>query len=171
MPDPVQCTLDRSQVTPTFDCEPVEILGSARAETTQCLAEVNQSLPDSEEVLAPSADAVRVLVENASPKLVSVPPVHVPIASFVAEGLANCPSQTLDIGLAVGAAAAGGLPLAILAGAKVGVDLGQCMAPQYHQAKDNLTSRAAEQLCVTDGGVPRQWVGNVLECVYKESAK
>jgi len=149
----------------------VEILGSTRAETSQCLAELNQSLPDGEEVLAPSADAVRALVKNASPKLVSIPPVHVPIAPFLAEGLAHCPSQTLDLGLAVGAAASGGLPIAILAGVKVGVDLGLCLAPQYHQTQDNLTSHAAEEFCVTDGGVPRDWVGNRLECVYKESAK
>jgi hypothetical protein len=168
MPNPIQCTLDPSQAIPTFDCEPVEISSSTTALANQSLAEPNRCLPDTQD--APSPDAVRSLVKNASPQLVSIPPAHVPLASFLAEGLTNCPSQTLDIGLAVAAAASGGVPVAILAGAKVGVDLGQCLAPQYSKKQDDLTSRAAEDYCAADGGNPRLWVGNRLQCVYPAEA-
>jgi hypothetical protein len=181
MPDPIQCTLDRSQAIPTFDCEPVEISVSLRAETNQCSAEPNQSRVEPNQSLAEpnqsrvepeqdsaSAPSVRQLVRNVSPQLVTIPPVSVPIAPFVVDGLAWCPSQTLDIGLAVAAAKSGGLPVAILAGAKIGVDLGQCLAPKYRQREDELTTRAAEDYCRADGGEPRGWIGNRLQCVYRQ---
>jgi hypothetical protein len=134
------------------------------------LAAPNQSLAGSEEAPAPSAESVRQLVKNVSPQLVTIPRASVPLAPFVLDGLARCPSQTLDIGLAVAATASGSVPVAILAGAKIGVDLAQCLSPQYDQRQDELTTRAAEDYCVTDGGEPRGWVGNHLQCVYGAEA-
>jgi hypothetical protein len=94
MPDPIQCTLDRSQAVPTFDCEPVEISSNRRADANQCSAEPNQSLPESEPPLEASAASVRQLVKNVSPELVTIPPASVPLVPFVVDGLARCPSQT-----------------------------------------------------------------------------
>lgn len=170
MPDPIQCTLDRSQAIPTFDCEPVELSSSLRAEANQCSAEPNQSLAGGEEAPAPSAASVQKLVKSVSPQLVTIPPAAVPLVPFVVDALPQCPGQTLDIGLAVAAAESGCVPVAILAGAKVGVDLAQCLAPQYHQRQDELTTRAAEDYCLTDGGEPRGWIGNHLQCVYRPGA-
>jgi len=171
MPDPIQCTLDRSQAIPTFDCEPVELTSpSLRAEPNQCSAEPNQSLAGGEEAPAPPAESVQKLVNSVSPPRVAIPPAAVPLAPFVVDSLPQCPGQTLDIGLAVAAAESGCVPVAILAGAKVGVDLAQCLAPQYHQRQDELTTRAAEDYCVADGGEPRAWIGNLLQCVYRPEA-
>jgi hypothetical protein len=167
MPDPIQCTLDRSQAVPTFDCEPVEISSHQGPEPNQCLVEPNQSLPDGEPTFDASAVSVRQLVKNVSPELVTIPPASVPLVPFVVDGLARCPSQTLDIGLAVAATASGSVPVAILAGAKVGVDVAQCLAPQYDEKQDELTTRAAEEYCKADGGLPRGWLGNRLQCVYE----
>lgn len=167
MPDPFQCTLDRSQAIPTFDCEPVEVKATP---TNQSSVEANQSLPDSEEALAqPAPRAVSSLVKAATPGPVAMPPVSVP-ATFALDALAQCPSPVLDLGLVIAGAASGlGAGVAILAGAKVGNDLGQCLAPQYARKSEELSVQAAEDYCRSDGGTPKQWLGNRLQCVYPEA--
>lgn len=168
MPDPFQCTLDRSQPIPTFDCEPVEINATP---TNQSAAGANQSLSDGADasaVPAPPA-AVKALVKAATPGQIAMPPTSVP-PQFALQALTQCPSQVLDVGLVMAAAASGvGGYVAVMAGAKIGVDLGQCLAPQYARKSEELNVKAAEDYCRSDGGTPQQWVGNRLQCVYPEA--
>ena len=168
MSDSFQCTLDRSQAIPTFDCEPVEIKSTP---TNQSAAGANQSLPDGTEASAETAPppAVKALVKAATPGPVAMPPASVP-PRFALEALAKCPSPVTDVGLAVAAATSGiGAPVALMAGFKIGIDLGQCLAPQYAAKSEELSVKAAEDYCRSDGGTPKQWIGNRLQCAYPEA--
>jgi len=169
MPDPIQCTLDRSQAIPTYDCEPVEISSTP---TNQTSAEAHQCLADDAGQAAADPaprQAVQSLVKAVTPAPVAMPPVSVP-PQFALDALGLCPSPVLDVGLVIAAAASGiGAGVALLAGAKVGTDLGQCLAPQYARKSEELNVQAAEDYCRSDGGTPQQWLGNRLQCVYPES--
>ena len=53
--------------------------------------------------------------------------------------------------MAAAASGVGGY-VAVMAGAKIGVDLGQCLAPQCARKSEELNVKAAEDYCRSDGG-------------------
>lgn len=163
MPNPISCMQDKSQAVPTFDCQPVEISGTTAPQTNERTATESAGPDPAVQSLVKAATPAGTTLPPRAPLPVSVLPADVPTAEMVKAAL-NCPSPLTDLALTALAAKAGGVIAGFLGGFKVGTDLGNCMRPQLEPLQDQLTKRAAEDVCRAQGGEPSAWHGNRLAC-------
>jgi hypothetical protein len=149
MPGPV-CVRDSSSSNPVFDCEPVEITGEA-----------HPIGPPPAPAGAPPP-AVKLLVDAVAGR-VEIPGTQAPIVNNLEKCLGEF--DALTVGLLAGAKTA---TLGVLGFFKLGYDIGKCEGKERVAVSNELTEAKAEKYCVEDGGTPRRWVGDTLQCVYPE---
>jgi hypothetical protein len=148
---------------PTFDCEAFEITGDANPMGPGDANPMGPPPPPP----APSPPAapppaVKLLVDAVKGR-VEVPGVEAPLVNDPIKCLGEF--DALTIGLLAGAKTAA---LGILGFFKLGYDIGKCEGKERAAVSEALTEAKAEQYCVADGGTPRRWVGDTLQCVYPE---
>jgi hypothetical protein len=158
MPDPA-CVQNSSSAIPVFDCEPVEI------DSADDPIEPMGPPPPPE---APPPPAVQMLVERHAVRSVKVLAAEPDLLPVLEASIPVCKSELLSLTAVAYATAKLDYVATFLAALKVGHDLAECSDPAYNAAQQAATERRAEQICSDEGGEPREWIGNALQCIHQQ---
>ena len=169
MTDTVRCSVDTSQGHHTVNCEvdigpePSATPASVPAATTTAptpAPAATASAPAAPPAVAPPSPAVAALVNKF---VVSRHEVHAPKVDAVTAGSVQmCAGQITAVPMLL--MGLKGVPLAVLAGVKVGFDLGACFGKDSSARQLSADAAAAIAECEADGGTATGFVEHALMC-------
>jgi hypothetical protein len=151
MPDPVSCHPAQNHPS-IIDCDPI------------CIGPEPEPAPAAENRSAQPGVRVLVAGHEAPMRVRTQTTIHVPLEVDVGEIAGRCAGDAA--GVVLGVIAASKLPpvLGLLTAAKVGFDLGECVAQTVNEATRRAAEARAVEICTDAGGTPLGTANGALIC-------